>query len=80
MLRVVSNDSDCSPVHLPEADRDVLGVEGHDLEELALVHDAMNDVENIIGRRAFQWDHGVKPGDVPIPGIITLLDGRGALV
>ena len=57
MLRVVSHDSNCPPVHLPEADRDVLGVEGHDLEKLALVHDAVNDVENIIRCRAFQWDH-----------------------
>ena len=80
MLRVISHDSDCPPVHLTEPDRDVLGVEGHDLEKLALVHDAVNDVENVVRRGALQRDHGVEAGHVPIPGIITWLDGYGTLV
>ena len=80
MLRVISHDSDCPPVHLTESDCNVLGVEGHDLEELALIHDAVNDVEDVVCRGALQWDHGVEAGHVPIPGIITWLDGYGTLV
>ena len=80
MLRVISHDSDCPPVHLTESDCNVLGVEGHDLEKLALIHDAVNDVENVVRRGALQRDHGVEAGHVPIPGVITGLDGHGAVV
>ena len=48
MLRIVAHDPDRPPVHLTEADRDILGVKGHDFEELALVHNAVNDVEDVV--------------------------------
>jgi hypothetical protein len=40
MFRIVSNDTDSSPIHPSKSGDDVLGIERHHLEKLALINDA----------------------------------------
>ena len=64
---LVGHHAHCLAIHASKADNDVLGVAGHDLKEVPLVHYGLNDMQNIVGLVRGVRDDVVQPLHQSVP-------------
>lgn len=73
-LWIVSDDSDGTSIHSGETDDQILSVVWHDLEEVTLINESVDDILHVVGSGAFQWNNSVKGWDWSVPWILSGTD------
>lgn len=54
-FRLVGDDANSATSHAGKSDKNVLGVVGHELEEVVLIDSGTDDVLHVVGGSRVQW-------------------------